>query len=270
MATYSMPTKFGEILYYWRKTHRMSQMELALAADVSLRHLSFVETGRSQPSERLVLRLAQALNLSFRHSNAMLVSAGYAPKYQTLALSDEKMKSIENALSRFLTKHEPFPAVVIDRAYNILLSNQGFRRLMTWLTGGAVLQKYQNVYQIAFATDGLQPYFLNWDNVKYLMLNRLHEEAMMYQDQRLWELYETCEGRRSKGTHRQAIDLEQAELPVLSFSLQKEHHTLSFFSALTTFGTALDVTGQELRIENLFPADKETEHALKKLSVGTL
>ncbi len=251
-------TQIGDILRYWRRIRRLSQMELAAAANISTRHLSFVETGRSRPRRNVVLRLANALHLPFRHANALLESAGFSTNYSNIPLSDERMTPVRQALQRLLSQHEPLPALVVNHVYDILLSNQGFRNLSAWLAGEEVLRRYSNIYRLVFATDGLQPYFQDWPIVRHALLVRLHEEAVMRQDDRLWQLYADCAGQGTGGVKQETIQQEVITAPVLDFALRKDKVTLRFFSAITTFGTAADVTVQELHIESMFPVDAFT------------
>lgn len=254
----------GDILRQWRKIRKVSQMELALEANVSTRHLSFVESGRSHPSDALLLDLARTLNLPFRHTNALLVAAGYAPRYSAFSLEDDQMAVIRTTLEHFLAQHEPYPAVVINRTYDILMATQGFRRTVTWLAGAEALAKYTNVFRLFFAPDGLRPYCTEWPLVRQILLARLYEEHILYQDARLAELYAEC---RAAGGDDSLLEEPQSAhaLPVLSFTLRKGSLELDFFSAITTFGSAVDTTVQELRIESLFPSDAATRQAFNPL-----
>lgn len=263
----TITTSFGELLKQWRKNRRLSQMNLAATADISTRHLSFVETGKSRPSNQLVMRLARALRLSFRHTNTLLMAAGYAPQFSALALDDEQVGVVQEALNRMLTQHDPFPAVVVNRHYDILMKNEGYARLVELFVDEGVLDKYQNVYRLVFAEDGLRPCFEDWAVVEQNLLARLHEEAMMYQDEALWELLRDCEAIRTSETSTLS-SFPPIELPVLSFTLKKADWALRFFSTITTFGTAVDVTVQELRIESLFPADHETKDLIEQGWIG--
>ena len=248
-------TTFGDLLRHWRKLRKLSQMDLAFAVDVSTRHLSFVETGRSKPSDALVMRLASALKLSLRHQNALLVAAGYAPRHPMRSLDDEQTKMVKTALQRILEKHDPYPAIVTQRNYDMLLWNQGFASLTTWLMGENALQK--NIYRAIFAEDGLKPYFEDPERIHTFLLARLYDEALTYQTEGLWQLYEECQNAVSENL-APITPMNQYSIPVLTFTLQKQETRLTFFSTMTTFGTPLDVTVQELRIESLFPADDET------------
>ncbi len=257
--------QFGDILRHWRKARRFSQMDLALAADVSTRHLSFIETGRSQPGYDLVLRLAEVLDLPLRHTNSMLVAAGYAPRYTAWSIDDDQTGMVRSALERMLAQHEPYPAFVTTRSYDLMMSNNGARKLISWLTGGDdLLHRFGNSYRLLFAPDGLRSYVVNFELVQDLLLKRLHEESINYQDKALFQLYEACTADVSDLTQTEQPMVDQ-QLPVMTLGFWKGDIEVCFFSAVTTFGTAIDVTTQELRIESLFPADKETEEFLQDL-----
>jgi len=248
----------GDMLRHWRKVRRMSQMDLALAANVSTRHLSFVETGRSRPSDDLILRLGEVMDLPLRHVNTILVAAGYAPQYTQWTLDDDETGMIRAALEHILAQHAPYPAVVINREYDILLANAGFIAAVTWLTDDAnIIDRYSNLFRLMFADDGLWQYFVDWGNACDTLLKRLHEESLIYQSQALADLYEECITLRKPPAAVSDASLA-AHLPVLTFAFCKDGLELQYFSTMTTFGTAIDVTLQELRIESMFPADEPT------------
>lgn len=259
------PNQFGELLKRWRKIRRFSQMELALAANVSTRHLSFVETGRSHPGDELILRLAEVLQLSLQHTNALLMSAGYAPRYSAWSMDDDQTGLVRAALMRILAQHEPYPAFVTTRNYDLIMANRGAYQLISWLTGGHdLLTRFGNSYRILFAMDGLRPYLKNFDRLQILLLKRLYEESIHYQSPTLLQLYETCSAEVRDLTSVTPIDLDPP-LPVITLVLQKNNLEIALFSTVTTFGTAIDVTTQELRIESLFPANAETDRILQAL-----
>ncbi len=261
------PVSFGELLKHWRKVHRFSQMDLALNANVSPRHLSFVETGRAQPGQDLVLRLAEVLGVSLQHTNALLMAAGYAPRYSEWSLDDDKTGMVRAALSRMLKQHEPYPALVTTRQYDLLMVNDGARRLIGWLTGhDDVLRHFGNSYRLLFAPDGLRPYLVHFEHLKRMMLKRLHEESIAYQDEALFRLYEACLAE-TVGGEGDAAQPRKAEpqLPVMTLTVRKGAFEASFFSTVATFGTAIDVTTQELRIECFFPADTQTQTLIRQV-----
>jgi transcriptional regulator with XRE-family HTH domain len=257
---------FGDLLKHWRKVRRFSQMELALAADVSTRHLSFIETGRSQPGYDLILRLADVLNLPHRQTNALLVAAGYAPRYTVWSMDDDQTGMVRAALERMLAQHEPYPALATTRNYDLIMTNTGARRLIIWLTDGDdLLARFGNSYRMLFAADGLRPYVVNFDLLQGVLLKRLYDESINYQSTALFRLYEACAADVAdlKLGEPPGVD---SQLPVIPLGLRKGAVEVCFFSTVTTFGTAIDVTTQELRIESLFPANEETQRVMQELS----
>lgn len=247
----------GELFRFWRKFNRMSQMDLALQIGVSTRHLSFVETGRSMPSRNLVLKMAHCLKLPLRHRNSVLKAAGYASEFGEESFGGEKMEIVRQALQRMLEKHEPYPAFVVDAAYTILKTNSGYEKMIDVLVGEKVRKKYNNVYRLTFAEDGLRPYIKAWPRIERFMLNRLWDEAASTQISELLQLYNELSQRR---TSKALTDFQSDEdLPIMSLTFEKEGMRARFFTTITTLGTPLDLTTQELRIESLFPADEETK-----------
>ena len=172
----------GDFLRFWRKFNRMSQMDLALEIGISTKHLSFVETGRSNPSRNLVLKMAHSLKLPLRHRNAFLKTAGYASEFGEEPFNGEKMEIVRQALQRMLEKHEPYPAFVVNAAYKILMTNSGYEQMIKFLVGEHALKKYDNVYHLTFAEDGLRPYIKDWPGIEPFMLNRLWDEAATTQN----------------------------------------------------------------------------------------
>lgn len=262
MISTSSTSTPGDILRHWRKVRRLSQMELAATASVSTRHLSFVETGRARPSETLILRLSEALQLPLRHINTLLVAAGYAPHYRESSLDDDNSGIIQDALDHMLKQHLPYPAIVINRDYHILMHNAGFAGLARWLGKEALLLCYPaNIFRAIFAADGLWRFFADWPLVGQALLLRLTEEQMLYQSEALATLYAECQASDAYGAASEGniTETTSAQLPVLRFVMQKGGVALSFFSTITSFGTAIDVTVQELRVESMFPANPETK-----------
>jgi transcriptional regulator with XRE-family HTH domain len=247
----------GDLLRFWRRFNRMSQLDLALEVGVSTKHLSFVETGRSQPSRNLILKMAHSLKLPLRHRNGILKAAEYASEFGEEPFNGEKMETIRQALRRMLEKHEPYPAFVINAAYDILMTNSGYRQMIKILAGEYALQKYGNVYHLTFAEDGLRPYIKDWPSIERFLLNRLWNEAAATQHSELFSLYnEVARQRTSEGPIDVHVD---DNLPLMSLTFEKDAKKASFFTTITTLGTPLDLTTQELRMESLFPADEDTK-----------
>jgi transcriptional regulator with XRE-family HTH domain len=247
----------GDILRFWRQLKRISQMDLALDAGVSSKHLSFVETGRSQPSRALVLKLAHSLNVPLRHRNTFLKAAGYASEFGEEPFDGQKMKIVRQAMQRMIENHEPYPALVINAAYKIIMTNSGYDQIIKFFLGENALKKYDNVYRLTFAEDGLRQYIQDWPAVEHFMIGRLWEEVISTQNNELFELYEDISLLR---TNENPIQFQiNNNLPIMSLNLEKGLMKASFFTTITTLGTPLDLTTQELRIESLFPANEETK-----------
>ena len=254
----------GSFLRFWRKHNRMSQMDLALEVGISTKHLSFVETGRSKPSRSLVLNMAQSLKLPLRHRNSFLKAAGYASEFGEEPFNGKKMEIVRQALQRMLEKHEPYPAFMVNATYNILMTNSGYEQMIKLLVGEHALKKYDNVYHLTFAEDGLRPYIKDWPGIELFMLNRLWDEAASTQNSRLFSLYKEISRLR---TGEDPIDFQVDDnLPIMSLTFEKDAMKASFFTTITTLGTPLDLTTQELRIESLFPADEDTKNLLSLIS----
>lgn len=246
----------GDMLRFWRKLKRISQMDLALDVGVSTKHLSFVETGRSRPSHNLVLKIAQALKLPLRHRNSFLKAAGYATMFSEEPFNGQKLKIVRLALERMLEKHEPYPAFVINSAYKILMTNSGYEKMIEFLAGKKVLTKYDNIYHLTFAEDGLRPYIKDWPGIRQFMLNRLLDEAVSTQNAELSILYEEI---KELDKDSSSMDFQVDDnLPILSLTFEKDAIQASFFTTITTLGSPIELTTQELRIESLFPVDEKT------------
>lgn len=259
--------KLGDMLRRWRKARRYSQMELAAAAHISTRHLSFIETGRAQPGYDVVLSLASVLDLPLRHVNALLVAAGYAPRFTQWSLEDDATGMVTHALRQMLTQHDPYPAFVVNRAYDVVMHNDGVGQLVAWLSGDVdMLARHTNTYRLMFAPDGLRPYVVDWTTLQSVLLKRLHDESLAYQSTPLADLYTDCVAMVEDGiTVDHGAATFDPQLPVVTLDLCKNDTILRFFSTVTTFGTAIDVTVQELRIEALYPADDATRRLVSSL-----
>ncbi len=247
----------GDFLRFWRKLRRISQMDLALDVGVSSRHLSFVETGKSQPSRDLIARIAHALELPLRQRNAFLVAAGYAPEFDEEPFDGEKMEVVRQALQRMLESHEPYPAFVVNTGYRILMANSGYVQFLKFYLGEDASKKYDNAFRVLFEEDGLRRYVKGWPVIEQFLLARLWEEVVSTQDGELIALYEDISKLKpSEGP----VDFQMdSNLPIMPLTLEKDSVRASFFTTITTLGTPLDLTTQELRIEALFPADEETK-----------
>jgi len=246
----------GDMLRFWRQLNKISQMDLALEADISTKHLSFVETGKSLPSRSLILKMAASLKLPLRHRNALLIAAGYSPEFGEEPFDGQQMKIIRNALQRMIEKHAPYPAFVVNTGYRIQMKNSGYEKVIKFFAGETALTKYDNALRILFSEDGLRPYVKDWPVIEQFLLGRLMEEAVSTQNLELMELYKDL----SKNINGKSPVNFQTDnhLPIMTLVLEKNAKRASFFTTIATLGTPLDLTTQELRIELLFPSDEET------------
>jgi transcriptional regulator with XRE-family HTH domain len=253
--------RVGTLLRDWRQRRRLSQLDLALEAGVSTRHLSFVETGRSKPSPAMVLHLADQLQVPLRERNQLLLAAGYAPQYGARSLDDPDMAQIRDALGRVLTGHEPYPALAIDRGWNLVASNAALGPL---LEGAApeLLQPPVNCMRLSLHPDGLAPRIVNLGEWRAHLLHRLERQIAMTNDQRLRELHEELLSYPGADGDETQPDREI----MVELRLASGDGELAFFSTVTTFGTAVDITVSELSIEAFFPADARTAEAVSSLA----
>ncbi len=251
----------GELLREWRNRRRMSQLDLALEAGVSARHLSFVETGRSQPSREMVLMLAEQLQVPLREQNALLLAAGYAPVFAETSLESEEMEPVRRALDAILTGHEPYPAVIVDREWEIVASNAPAQMLLEGVAE-ELLAPPLNALRITLHPDGLAPRIANFPEWSEHLLTRLHRQALLSQDAALAELER--ELLTYPGVEPASGVSEPAKMLFVPLRLRLPSGAeLSLFSTLATFGTALDITLEELSIESFFPANQQTDAYLR-------
>jgi len=242
----------------WRRRRRMTQLDLALTAGVSTRHLSFVETGRARPSPEMILHLADHLEVPLRERNGMLLAAGYAPAFPTHSLQAPEMGPARDALERVLRGHEPYPALVVDRHWGLVSAN----RAVALLTAGVashLLEEPVNVLRLALHPDGLAPRIANLGEWRAHLLHRLGRQAVVSGDPALAVLYD--ELAAYPGGEPAAHDLAAGEIAT-PLRLRVGDRELTFLSTISTFGTAVDVTLAELAIESFFPADRATAELL--------
>ena len=248
----------------WRERRRMSQLDLALGAGVSARHVSFIETGRSRPSAEMVVQLAEHLDVPLRDRNSLLLAAGYAPAYGQRDLADPEMGPVREAIDRVLRGHEPFPAVVVDRHWGLVAGN----RTVPLMTAGAaehLLEPPVNVLRLSLHPEGMAPRIVNLGEWRAHILDRLGRQAVSSGDPALFALHEELAGYPGGGGGH-TVDLEAGEIAV-PLRIRAGDAELAFISTATTFGTAVDVTVSELSIESFFPADDATARALQALKL---
>lgn len=254
----------GILLREWRQRRRLSQLELALDAGVSARHLSFVETGRSRPSPEMVLRLAEQLEVPIRERNQLLLAAGYAPEYPDRPFTDPGLAPIRDAVGRLLAGHEPYPALAVDRRWNLVASNAALGVLLEGVADHLLVPPV-NCMQLALHPDGLAPRILNLAQWRGHLLHRLGRQVVLTGDAELERLHAELLGYPGPPPDPRP-PLEGEEIMVGLHLASPEHGELSFFSTVTTFGTAVDITVSELSIEAFFPADQRTAALLGELA----
>lgn len=262
MAVSEARVDFGDLLRHWRRVRGKSQLGLAGDARTTARYVSFVETGRSQPSRQMVIRLARALDVPLRERNGLLLAAGYAPLYEASKLEGPELDRVRLALGSMLSKHEPFPAVVMDRAWNVLQANDGAQRLFGELLAPEPLPEPANVLDLMIEPGPVRDAVLNWDAVVPELLERCRREAIGGVIDPATA--ERLEGFRSRPDVARLIDqavAAKSNLPVIDVAFAFGSGRLSFFSVVSTIGTPLDITAQELRVEAFFPSDDATHQA---------
>jgi transcriptional regulator with XRE-family HTH domain len=268
-SAFMQPTaadSFGTHLRHWRRHRRLSQLDLANEAQVSTRHLSYVETGRAEPSREMVLRLAERLEVPLRERNALLVAAGYAPMYRQRSLDDPALASARRAVDLVLKGHEPFPALAVDRHWNLVAHNA----LVPLLMAGAapeLLVPPVNVLRLSLHPDGLAPRTANLAQWRAHLLERLQQQVAATGDALLAALHDELAAYPAPrvGHDAPAAGGELAGV-VVPFQLVTPEGVLSFISTTTIFGTPVDITLQELAVESFFPADAQTAAALTALA----
>ena len=246
----------GDLIREWRQRRRLSQLDLAIAANVSSRHLSFVETGRSRPTSEMILHLAEHLDVPLRDRNALLLAGGFAPAYPERGLAEPELHAVKNALKRVLDGHEPYPAAVVNRWWELVDANAGIA-LFTGDVSPELLEPPVNVLRLSLHPDGMAPRIANLPEWRAHLLARLHRQAEATGDPRLFSLYSELEAY--PGGQAQPPLPTDVVVPLRYRTAQAE---LSFLSITAVIGTPMDVTVEELAIESFYPADPQTAKAL--------
>src|SRR5215813_12797129 len=253
----------GVLLRQWRDVRGKTQLDLSFDAGVSQKHISFVESGRSAPSRQMLLDLAQALDVPLRERNKLLMAAGYAPLYSDQALDAPLMNSIRKALQRMLRQHEPFPAIVMDRHWNVLMTNDAAPRLFNCFIDIDARPSPRNLLHLMFDPAGMRPFVANWPETARGLLGRVYREALgrVIDEKTKALLAELLHYPGAKPEWRAPSPGEST--PVIPLTFVKDRVRLNYFSMITTVGTPQTVTAEELRMESMFPADDttETEHS---------
>jgi len=257
----------SDLLREWRLRRRMSQLDLACEADISTRHLSFLETGRSQPSREMLLRLAERLDIPLRERNALLMAGGFAPLFPERALDDPALQTARAAIEQILTGHEPFPALAIDRHWNLVSANRVIPLLLTGVAP-ELLAAPVNVMRLSLHPQGLAPRIVNFSEWRRHMLDRLRQQIALSADPVLMDLMKELQSYPEPANTNADADEHPASpyaAVAVPFQLATDRGTLSFFSTTTIFGTPVDITLSELAMECFFPANGETSVALRAL-----
>ena len=265
MVSTATESIFGSLLKTWRKTRKRSQLDVALDAEISARHLSFVETGRSRPSRDMVLLLADVLEVPLRERNALLGAAGFAPLYRKSDLNAPDMKAIKNSIEFMLEHHNPYPAIVFDQHWNLVTQNRASSTLLPRFVAdpSSLVGKKLNVMRLLFDPRGMRPFITNWDSLAGAMMQRLHREAQIAGpadpiNALIVELFDFGGVPESWRIPR------LLEIPdvIAAMDVERDEIKVSLFSAITTLGTPIDITAQDLRIETFFPADDASKKTL--------
>jgi len=259
--------RFGSLLADWRRLRRVSQMTLAMDAEISQRHLSFIESGRARPSREVVLTITEALDMPLRARNELLDAAGFAGWYPERPLEGAEIDRVRETLRRILEHHEPYPAMVLDRSWNILMKNDASKRIISHFLDEPAMAQLSpdgrpNFIHIMFHPKGLRPHVRSWARTAPILIGRLRREAAAYpgspSKSLLRELLPGASARFIAG-------IDDAPLaPTVALEVEIGDEVLRLFNTLTTFGTPQDVTLQELRIEMSFPADDASDALLRR------
>lgn len=257
------PPAFAERLAWWRKRRGLSQLQLALAAPCSQRHVSFLELGRAKPSRDMVLRLSTALDVPLRNSNELLLAAGFAPVWTETDLGAPALAPIRSALDYMLAQQEPFPAVVVDRHWNVLQANKGAVALVEFLVGPLKPGVALNLADALVAPDVLRPHLTNWADVVRYFLRSVEADAAIDGTAETAALLARLLGYKGVRSVMSGATSATAEAPVLPMHFQKGKTRLRLFTTIATLGTPQDITLQELRIESFFPMDDATRDVFR-------
>jgi transcriptional regulator with XRE-family HTH domain len=255
---------FGRLLRQWRTTRHLSQLALATDAGISSRHLSFLETGRAQPSREMVQLLAGMLDVPLGERNALLVSAGYAPAYGERHLGAPELEPVRSALQFILRQQEPFPALVLDGEWNVVMRNAASHRIFELFRGTT---DHVNVMRTVFDPNGLRPFITNWPSIAECLMHSLHREVAATGNEAIVRLRNELLAYPGVPSRWAAPDALSSFPPLVNMELRNGDLSLAFFSMITTLATPRDIVLQRLKIECFFPADASTEHTARRLAL---
>jgi transcriptional regulator with XRE-family HTH domain len=252
-------SELGPLLRHWRAARGKSQLDLSLDTEISQRHLSFIESGRSVPGRETLLIIAQVLDIPLRERNTLLLAAGYAPVYSESVWNASEMQSITKALERILRQHEPFPAVVMDRYWNVVITNDAAPRFFNCFIDMSARKGPRNLLHLMFDPKGMRPFIANWEHVIRELFQRVHRESVgRVIDEKTKELLESLQAYPDVKTELEKPS-SLSSTPVIPIGFVKRGKTLNYFSMVTTVGSPQSITAQELRLECLCPADEGSE-----------
>jgi transcriptional regulator with XRE-family HTH domain len=256
---------FGAMLRHWRTSRRLSQLGLAVEAGISARHLSFLETGRAQPSRDMVQLLAGMLDVPLAERNAMLIGAGYAPVYGERPLGAPELAHVRRALEFTLRQQEPYPALVLNGYHDIVMRNDASRRIFEIFRGPMPANRTINGLRAIFDPNGLRPFVANWDEMAECMMQGLQRQIADTGNARLVELRDELLGYPGVPSRLAAMSASEAP-PIINLHLKKDDLELQFFTAVSFIGRARDITVQDLKVECFFPADAATDQFARRLA----
>jgi len=261
---------FGALLRYWRTARRLSQLALAVEAEISSRHLCFLETGRARPGREMVGRLATVLDVSLSDRNAMLIAAGYAPAYGTRALEAPELEHVRRALAFILTQHEPYPALVVDGEWNTVMTNGAARRIFGLFQEGSALpgDAARNAMHMICHPDGIRRFIVNWEEFAGPLVQMIHRDAAGGAGPAAGRLRDALLAYPGMPSRWKVPDPHAPVPPVLTMRLERGDLSLAFFSTLTTLATPRDIMLEQLKIECFHPADAATEDAARRLAAA--
>jgi transcriptional regulator with XRE-family HTH domain len=260
-------SEVGIILRTWREARGKSQLDLALDTGVSQRHISFIESGRSTPSRHKLMEIADGLDIPLRERNALLLAAGYAPIYAESALDSPEMESIAKALRQVLRQHEPFPAVVMDRYWNVVMANEAAPAFFGRFIDIEARPRPRNLLHLMFDPAGMRPFIADWDAVSQSLLARVQRESVGRRlDEETKNLIAALRAYADdSGKATTKIVAPSASLPMIPIGFAKDGVVLRYFSMITTVGTPQAIAAQELRIECMYPADDASDRRHRDL-----
>ena len=269
---HDLPDKneLGQLLKYWRSVRGRSQLDISVDTGISQRQISFIESGRSVPSRSTLMGIAQALEIPLRERNGLLLAAGYAPLYSEAAWNSDEMKSISKALDRMTAQHEPYPAIVMDRYWNVLRTNDAAPRFFNCFIDMSARTSPRNMLHLIFDPQGMRPFIADWEVLARTLIQRVHGEAVGHMvDQKTKDLLTELLAYPDVRSDWRAPET-LSSLPMVPMRFVKDGATLNYFSLVTTVGTPRSIAAQELRVECMYPADDETEILHAKLMAASL